>query len=156
MLARDYPLMSFQLTTFRAQVSDSVARDRAFALLCGIFASLALVLAAIGIYGVLSYFVAQRQAEIGIRLALGATPLAVRRLIYRQSLSTCAIGLVAGSLLAFWGGSYAKVLLYGVTHGDGRVYITAAALMATVALLATSIPALRAARTDPMQALRGD
>jgi ABC-type antimicrobial peptide transport system permease subunit len=117
---------------------------------------LALVLAAIGIYGVLSYFIAQRQAEIGIRLALGATPAAVRRLIYLQSLSACVIGVFAGSLLAFWGGRYAKVLLYGVTHGDGQVYVTAAVLMATVALLATSIPALRAARTDPTQALRGE
>jgi predicted permease len=156
MLTRDYPDMSFQLTTFSAQISDSIARDRAFALLCGIFAVLALALAAIGIYGVLSYFIAQRQAEIGIRMALGATPAAVRRLIYRQSFSTCAAGLVAGSLLAFWAGRYAKVLLYGVTPRDAQVYAAAAALIAAVAALATGIPALRAARTDSMQALRAE
>ncbi len=155
-LTKEYPAVSFRLASFSAQISDSIARDRAFAELCGLFAALALALAAIGIYGVLSYFIAQRQAEIGIRMALGATPAAVRRLIYRQSFLTCTAGLSVGSLLAFWGGRYTKALLYGVTPGDAHVYGEAAAVIAAVAVLATVIPAFRASRTDSMHLLRSE
>ena len=153
-LTQEYPDVSFRLASFRAQISDSIARDRAFAFLCGLFAALALSLAAIGIYGVLSYFIARRQAEIGIRIALGATPAAVRRMVYRQSFLTCAAGLCAGSLLAFWGGRYTKALLYGVTPADAYVYAAAVAVIAAVAVVATGVPAFRASRTDSLRVLR--
>lgn len=153
-LTREYPALSFQITSFDAQIGDSVSRDRAFAVLCGLFGVLALVLAAIGIYGVLSYFIGERQTEIGIRMALGATPAGVRRLVYRQSFLTCAAGLTAGTLLAFWGARYTKALLYGVAPDDAFVYGAAAAAIAVIAVFATAIPALRASRIDSIRALR--
>lgn len=155
-LTRDYPAVNYRVTTMQQQIADSVARDRAFALLCVVFAVLAVVLAGIGVYGVLSYFVTLRRGEIGIRMALGATPADVRRLIYQQSALTCGTGFGIGLLVAAWAGAYAKGLLYGIGPGDLRAFVAATAIIVAVALAATSVPAVRASTMESMEALRAE
>jgi putative ABC transport system permease protein len=155
-LTRNYPAVSYRVTTMQDQIADSIARDRAFALLCVVFALLALVLGGIGIYGVLSYFVLLRRGEIAIRLALGASPAVVRRLIYRQSALTCAAGLGIGLLVSAWIGAFAKALLYGIVPGDLRAYGATTAIILAVAVAATALPAIRASTMQSMEALRGE
>jgi predicted permease len=155
-LTRDYPAVSYRVTTMRQQIQDSIARDRAFALLCLVFALLALVLGGIGVYGVVSYFVVLRRGEIAVRLALGATPPVVRHLIYRQSAFTCAAGLSIGLLVTAWTGAFAKALLYGIVPGDLRAYGAATAIILTVAAVATAVPAIRASTMQSIEALRVD
>jgi len=155
-LTREYPAVSYRVTTMQQQISDSIARDRAFALICAVFALLALVLAAIGVYGVVSYVVALRRGEIAIRLALGASPAAVRRLIYSQSARTVAAGVGGGLFVTAWTGTFARALLYGIAPGDFRAYGASAAIILAVAVAATTVPAMRASRMRSMEALRGE
>ncbi len=153
-LSKEYPNLSFRVTTLRAQIADSVARERIFALICALFGGLALCLAAVGIYGVLSYFVEQRRPEFGIRIALGARPADLRRLIYAQSLTAFAIGSAIGCVLALWGAKFTRTILYGVTPAQPLVYVAVAGIVAVVALIATVIPAARASHGEPMRVLR--
>jgi ABC-type antimicrobial peptide transport system permease subunit len=155
-LTRNYPAVSYRVTTMQQQLADSIARDRAFALLCVVFALLALVLGGIGTYGVLSYFVVLRRGEIAIRLALGASPAVVRHLIYRQSAVTCAVGLGIGLLVSAWTGAFAKALLYGIVPGDLRAYGAATVIILAVAVAATAVPAVRASTMPFAAALRGE
>jgi putative ABC transport system permease protein len=137
-------------------LSDSVSQSRLQMMLLAVFASLALVLAAVGIYGVMSYLVAQRSHEIGVRLALGAVPGEVLRMVLRRGLllagSGAAIGLAGAAgltrLLRSW--------LYGVTAGDPATFAVVTGLLLLVALAACYIPARRAARVDPVVALRAE
>jgi putative ABC transport system permease protein len=124
--------------------------------LLGIFAGLALVLACIGVYGVLAYSVAQRTREIGVRMALGAKPGDVTRMILGRGLRLSAIGLVAGVALAAALGMLLRSLLYGVTPAAPLIYAGTAAALIVVALAACVIPAQRAARVDPVVALRDE
>jgi putative ABC transport system permease protein len=124
--------------------------------LLGIFAGLALVLASIGVYGVLAYSVAQRTREIGVRMALGARPLDVTRMILGRGLKLSAIGLAAGAALAGALGILLRTLLFGVTPAAPLVYAGTAASLIIVALMACVIPAQRAARVDPVVALRDE
>jgi ABC-type antimicrobial peptide transport system permease subunit len=153
-LSGEYPALSFRVRTMDAQISDSIAHERAFALLCSLFSAVALCLAAIGIYGVLSYMIARRRREIGIRLALGASRAEVRRLIYMQSFTTCIIGATAGSILAFFAARMTTTMLYGIAESDLRTYVVAVSILGVVAIIATMVPALRASRTAPMDVLR--
>jgi len=138
------------------RVSDSIEQPRFFALLATAFAGLALVLAAIGIYGVMAYVVAQRTIEIGVRMALGATPGEVFRLIVGDGLRITAVGIalgVAGSLLmARW----LTALLFGVEPGDPVTLGVTASVLLGVAAAACFVPARRATRVDPMVALRAE
>jgi putative ABC transport system permease protein len=135
-----------------------VARDfgpRRYALtLTGIFALLALVLAMVGVYGVMSYVLAQRTREIGIRLALGARRSALERLVLREGsriiIAASGVGLVA----AFAAARLMRSQLYGVSAADPITFMVVPLVLASVALLATYIPARRAAKVDPMTALR--
>ena len=154
LFSAEYPDISYRLTSFDAQIEDSIGRDRLLALLCLLFGGLALTVAAIGVYGVLSFLIARRRSEIGIRMALGATPERVRRMIYRQSLATCAAGVLIGCLAAFWSARFAAAMLYGITVADPWVYVAAGAILGVVALAATVAPALRASHTEPMRVLR--
>jgi ABC-type antimicrobial peptide transport system permease subunit len=124
--------------------------------LLGIFAGLALVLACIGVYGVLAYSVAQRTREIGVRMALGARPLDVTRMILGRGLRLSGIGLLVGAALAAALGVLLRTLLYGVTPAAPLIYAGTAAALIAVALLACVIPAQRAARVDPVVALRDE
>jgi putative ABC transport system permease protein len=108
----------------------------------------------VGIYGVMAYAVAQRRSEIGIRMALGAHPRDVLRLVVGQGMLLTACGLVLGLAAAYWLTRLLEALLFGVSATDFRTFAGVAVLLAAVAFLATWIPARRAARVDPLVALR--
>jgi putative ABC transport system permease protein len=137
-------------------VSDSMLQRRLSTLLLAIFGGLALALALIGVYGVMSYTVAQRQAEIGLRMALGARPLDVVRMVVGRSVALALAGFVLGVALAFPLARLLASLLFGVTPADPLTYAGVGALLVGVAALASWLPARRAARVDPLVALRAE
>jgi putative ABC transport system permease protein len=122
--------------------------------LLGIFAGVAILLAAVGIYGVMSYSVNERTHEIGIRMALGAQPWDVLGLVAKMGLKLTCIGVVAGAALALGLARLISSFLYGVKPSDPITYVSVALALAAVALLACYIPACRATKVDPMVALR--
>jgi putative ABC transport system permease protein len=139
------------------QLMDADVADRTRPMiLLGVFAGLALVLACLGVYGVLAYAVAQRTREIGVRMALGAKPLDVTRMILGRGMKLSAIGLLAGGALAAGLGALLRTLLYGVTPAAPGIYAGTAAALVLVAMVACVIPAQRAARVDPAVALRNE
>jgi len=140
--------------TMEEVMADSLARRRLTLTLLGIFAGGAMLLAALGIYGVTAYMVTQRQQEIGLRMALGASRTAVLGLVIRQGMSLLAAGLAAGLVLSFALMWVLSSLLFAVRPYDPVSLAAAAAALALVALLACSIPAWRATRVDPLVALR--
>jgi putative ABC transport system permease protein len=144
----------FDITTMQQRVQDSIEIPRSNMTILTIFASLALVLAAVGIYGVISYFVSQRNREIGIRMALGAAPSDVLRLVLGQGLVMILIGLALGLAGSFLLTRYLANLLYGVRPADPLTIICGAVLLIVVALAACWIPSRRAMRVDPMVGLR--
>jgi ABC-type antimicrobial peptide transport system permease subunit len=135
-------------------VADSIGSSRFYAMLVGIFAGLALLLAAVGIYGVMSYAVAQRTPEIGVRLALGAAERQIFRMVVGETLKLAAIGLALGVAGAVVLGRAIGGMLFGVPATDVVTFAGTAALLLAVAFLATWLPARRAMRIDPMVALR--
>jgi predicted permease len=150
----DGHLPIFRTRTLRAETEQSLLRERLLATLSSFFAALALVLACVGLYGLMAYAVARRTAEIGIRLALGARRDHIMWLVLQETLWLTWAGIAAGVALALWAARYAKSMLFGVATTDPlTVAITVAALVA-VAALAAYIPARRALRVDPTVALR--
>ena len=135
---------------------NSVAQRRFAMLLLGLFAGVALGLALIGIYGTISYAVRQRRHEIGVRIAIGARPADVLGMIMGQGFRLTAIGIAAGLAGAFALTRFLKSLLFGVTETDPVMFILIPALLLTVAMLASYLPARRAAAIDPITALRQD
>lgn len=135
-------------------VGDSIARQRFTMTLLGVFAAMAMLLGAIGLYGVISYSVAQRTRELGIRAALGAARNDLARLVITQGMWLLGIGLAVGLVAALGLTQFLKGMLYGVTAFDPRVLASVTALLAVVALAACCLPALRASRIDPVIALR--
>jgi len=152
--AMDRSLPIVRLRTMDDVFSDSIARQRFLAQLLGIFAGLALALAAVGTYGVLSYLVTERQREIGIRMALGADRTSVLGLVLKQGLSTTLIGLVLGVGGALALTRLASSLLFEVRPTDPLTFAAVAGVITLVALVACVVPARRATRVDPMVALR--
>jgi putative ABC transport system permease protein len=144
------------LRTMDQVLSASTARPRFLTLLLGVFAALALTLAAVGTYGVMAYSVAQRSREIGIRMALGAERGRVQALVLRQGLVLAAAGLVLGTIGAVALAGLMRSLLFEVDARDPATFVVAPLLLATVALLACWIPARRATRVDPVTVLRED
>jgi putative ABC transport system permease protein len=136
------------------RIADSIAAPRISVWVLSLFAALAMTLAAIGIYGVLSYAVAQRTREIGIRMALGASAGNVRRLIVRQGMTPAIVGLVLGLGGAFWATRLMERLLYGVTPTDPVTFVSVTAFLGIVAFLASYVPARRATLVAPTEALR--
>jgi putative ABC transport system permease protein len=151
---KEVPLAS--VGTLEERLDGSVAQPKFSMLMLGIFAAIALVLAAVGIYGVISYSVAQRTHEIGLRIALGARRLDVLMMVVRQVLVITAIGIVIGGAGALATGSLLTGLLFGVRAGDPVTFASVSIGLALVALVAAAVPALRAARLDPVAALRGE
>ncbi|MES2693171.1 MAG: ABC transporter permease, partial [Verrucomicrobiota bacterium] len=151
---KDQPISFF--TTLETAVANSLGAQRIVASLTAIFAGIALVLAAIGLYSVLAYVVSQRTAEIGIRMALGAQSSEVVGLIMRSGLSLVALGLVLGLAASAGAATLIRTLLFNVEPLDPLIYGGVAALFALVAILACLIPSLRASRIDPLVALRAD
>jgi len=122
--------------------------------LLALFSLMAVVLASVGIYGVMHYSVAQRTHEIGLRMALGARPGNVVRMVIGQGIALAAMGLAAGLIGAWWLTRLLASLLFGVTATDPLTFGAVGILLMIVAILASAIPALRAARVDPLAALR--
>ena len=145
-----------RIATMEQILSTSVARERFSMLLLGLFGVVALVLAAVGIYGVMSYSISRRTVELGIRMAVGADPGAVLKLLLLQGTRLAASGVVLGLLGAVALSRLVTAQLHGVSATDPWVFGGVAAVLASVALVATTIPALRASRTDPLLALRGE
>ena len=137
-------------------VGDATDRPRALMLLMGVFAALALLLSALGIYGVLSYSVSQRRQELSVRMALGAEPRDVLWLVVRQGLWFAAIGVAAGTAGALAVGRALSSLLYGVSSGDAAAFAVAIGVAVLTALTACVVPARRAAAIDPLAGLRAD
>jgi putative ABC transport system permease protein len=150
----DATLPVSNLVTMRRQAEDSIFLDRLVSILATSFAGLATLLAAIGLYGVLGYGVAQRTRELGLRLALGADPAKVRALVLRQVASWAVIGIAVGGAAAIGFGRLAESLLYGLTAFDIRALAAAAVILSLAMLAAALIPARRASRIHPMEALR--
>jgi len=151
-LNREVPVTEVQ--TLRAVVSNSVSAPRSTMFLFAIFAALALVLGTIGIYGVISYSVAQRTPEIGVRMALGAQPSDIKLLIFAQGTRIALLGVVIGIAGALILTRLMTKLLYGVTASDPMTFIAVSLLLTMIALAACYIPARRAVRLDPSVALR--
>jgi len=152
--AVDADLPVYDIRTMSQVISESVAQRRFTMSLLTIFAVTALALAAIGLYGVLSYAVAQRAKEIGIRMALGGRRRDVLKLVVGQGMKMALIGALAGLIASFALTRLMKNLLFGVSASDPLTFIAVALLLTAVALLACWIPARRAAKVDPMVALR--
>jgi putative ABC transport system permease protein len=143
-----------EIRTLDQYVARSIATPRFTALLVGSFAALALLLAGFGLYGVMAYSVAQRGREIGIRMALGAQPRDVRRLVVGQALRMGAAGIAIGLAGALFVTRILDSLLFGVSASDPITFAAVSAALVTVLLLAAYLPARRATRVDPMIALR--
>lgn len=145
-----------RVRTMEQMIEENVADRTRPMVLLGVFAGLALVLACLGVYGVLAYAVAQRTREIGVRMALGAKPVDVTRMILERGMKLSAMGLVVGAALAAALGALLQTLLFGVTPMAPGIYAGTAAALVLVAMLACVIPAQRAARVDPAVALRSE
>ncbi|MGH9860803.1 MAG: ABC transporter permease, partial [Candidatus Acidiferrales bacterium] len=148
----DQPITGLQ--TLDETLAQSVAQPRFRTLLLGLFGGLALVLASVGVYGVMAYSVARRTQEIGIRMAMGAQRADVLRMVLRGGFTLAAAGVAIGLAGAFAATRLLEGLLFGVQPTDLQTYAITAAILVVVALLACAIPALRASRVDPMRALR--
>ena len=143
----------YRIETLRDVISTQVAPTRLYLTLVVTFALTAAILAAIGLYGVVSFIVSQRQREIGIRVALGARRESIVGLVVRQGMHPAMIGLAAGLGAAAFGGQLIQAVLYGVDPRDPLIFGGAGALMFAVALFATAVPAVRASRVDPARVL---
>jgi putative ABC transport system permease protein len=152
--ALDPEVPAFDVRTMDERLAGAVARPRFYLLLLGAFALVALALAAVGIYGVMSYTVGERRREIGVRVAMGARPGEVQALVVRQGMAVAAIGVTLGLAGSLAAARLLRSLLFGIGPADLPAFAAAVALLSAVAVLACYVPARRAARVDPMVALR--
>ena len=152
----DNSLPVYSIRAMDSYLSESAAVPRFHTTLLTLFAGLALVLAAVGLYGVMSYMVVQRTRDIGVRIALGAAPGNITRMVLGQGLVLSVIGVIAGSCAALVLTRFMKSFLYGVQPLDPVTFASVIALLVAVATLSSYIPARRAASVDPMVALRAD
>jgi predicted permease len=153
-IAKVNPNLDLTFRPLRGVVSGSITLERTLAILSGLFGVLSLVLAAVGLYGVTSYAVTQRRTEIGIRMALGATPGHVVRQVLTRVLTLVGIGVALGAGACLWLSQFIATLLYGLRPRDPATLVSAAVVLTSVGALAGWLPARRAARVDPMAALR--
>jgi ABC-type antimicrobial peptide transport system permease subunit len=144
------------LRTMEAQIANNLGSDRVVGILSALFAGLATVLAAVGLFGLLSYTVAQRTREIGLRLALGASPRRLVGMLFGQIGRMTGIGLGLGLALSLGLAHAARSLLFGIGPFEPGILIGSACLLLAVAVLAGAAPARRALRINPIQALRQD
>ena len=147
------PEIDLEFKVLKTQIHNSLLQDELMATLSGFFGSLAALLAAIGLYGVISYGVVQRTKEIGIRMAIGAKPLDVVRMILQEGGVLTVIGLAIGAALALASAQAAKALLFGLKPRDPATLVMAIFTLTAVATLASFLPAYRASKLDPLKAL---
>jgi predicted permease len=147
---------SFSVGVLKDQLDQSLARERLLASLSGVFGALALLLSALGLYGLISYGVAQRRREVGIRIALGATRVSIFQLVLRHGLILALTGIAAGTVCAYFTEQFVKSFLYGVEVHDKVTLVAVCLLLLGVTVAACSIPAWRATNVDPADALRVD
>jgi putative ABC transport system permease protein len=152
----DHEVPVYSVQTMEERVANSVGRERFYATLIAIFAAVALVLSAVGLYGVIAYAVSQRTHELGVRVALGATGDRITRMVIGEGLTLTAIGAVIGIGGSVFAGKLVTTLLFGVSALDPVTLAGVVAVLGTVAALASWLPARRAARVDPLTAMRGD
>jgi predicted permease len=152
----DHQLPVYSVQTMTERVAGSVGRQRFYASLIAIFASVALILAAVGLYGVIAYAVSQRTHELGVRVALGATGERISRMVIGEGLMLTAVGVIVGLAASLAGARLVSSLLFGVSVVDPLTIAAVVAVLATVATLASWLPARRAGRVDPLVAMRGD
>jgi putative ABC transport system permease protein len=148
------PSIDLEFLVFKTRIQDSLLQDELMATLSGFFGFLAALLAAIGLYGVMSYMVIQRTKEIGIRMAIGANRAHVLRMILREATVLTVTGLVIGAGLALAAAQAAKSMLYGLKPRDPLTLVLAVVTLSAVAALASFLPAYRASKLDPLTALR--
>jgi putative ABC transport system permease protein len=154
--AIDRQIPVYDLKTVRGLISESVSQPRFYMVLLAAFAALALLLAALGIYGVISYSVSQRTRELGIRIALGATHDRVVRLVLGQGMALTVAGVLVGLVGAYWLMHLLAAMLYGVAATDAATFAAVSVVLLAVAFLASYLPARRAALVDPVIAMRAE
>jgi ABC-type antimicrobial peptide transport system permease subunit len=152
----DPTIPMFHVRTLEQMTSDAVAQPRLYAVLLTIFAGTALLLAVVGVYGVMSFSVARRTRDIGVRMALGATPGGVLRLVLGEGARITAAGLALGVLAAWAATRLLRAQLYGVQPTDLSTFLVVAVLLSAVAVIACWLPARRATRIDPLIAIRSE
>jgi predicted permease len=148
------PDVSLAFRSMADQVGAGLAQERLLAILSGFFGGLALLLAALGLFGTTAYDVARRRTELGIRMALGAAPATVVLLVLARVAKLVGMGVLLGSFVSLWASSFIATLLYGLQPHDPSTLIGAVAILATVAAMAGWLPAWRASRIDPAKVLR--
>jgi len=153
-LNRTSPGLAVTFRPLAEQVHSSLTQERLVANLSGFFGGLALLLAAIGLYGVTSYAVSRRRTEIGIRMALGAAPASVVRMVLRRVAWLVSAGVAVGALVTFCAATLVSSLLFGLTPRDPVTLVAAAGALATIGGAAGWLPAWRASQIDPARVLR--
>jgi ABC-type antimicrobial peptide transport system permease subunit len=150
------PNLSFVTHPLAAQIGTTMTQERLIAALSGFFGVLALLLAAIGLYGVTAYAVTRRHIELGIRMALGSTPAGVVRLVLGRVVLLVFSGVVLGALASWWATSIVESLLFGLSPRDPVTMVGAVTVLVAVGAIAGWLPAMRASRIDPASVLRED
>ena len=153
-VVRRYPDAIAEFSIFESRIRDGLIRERLLAMLAGFFGALAIALTIVGLYGMLSYVVAQRRPEIGVRVALGARRVDVLGLIMSEAGRLVLFGVVAGLGLSLLAGRSVASLLFGIKPNDPLLLASACALLGIIAAIASFLPARRATRVDPAQLLR--
>jgi ABC-type antimicrobial peptide transport system permease subunit len=146
--------LSFSSRPIGQDVKAALTQERLLAIMSSFFGGLALLLSALGLYGMTAHAAARRRSEIGIRLALGATPMRVLRMVLLRTLTVTGAGMAAGVAVSIWASRFIASLLFGVQPGSPVTIAAAGLTLLAVAAVASAIPAARASRTDPAQALR--
>lgn len=150
------PDLKTSVRTMADYVDATVTQERLAAVVAGLFGTLALVLAAVGLYGVTAHGVGRRRAEIGVRMALGATPVGVVRSVLKPVVVLVGAGILLGATLSYWASRFAAAMLFGLEPHDPTTFAGAAAVLGSIALVAAWLPARRAARIDPAITLRSE
>jgi len=153
-MAEINPAITISFRVLNTEVKDSLLRERLMATLSGFFGLLATVLATIGLYGVIAYVVVRRTNEIGIRMALGATPVRILAMILREGATLLVIGLAIGAALSMAAGQAAAKFLFGLSPRDPLTMVVATLVLSAIAVIATLLPARRAVHLEPTIALR--
>jgi putative ABC transport system permease protein len=148
--------ITFTARPLAEQMNASLTRERAVAQISGCFGAVALVLANIGLYGLMSYSVSRRRAEMGIRIALGGTPAMIMRMVFRRAYPLVLLGIGLGSVVAFWASRFVASLLYEIDPHDTRIMAAAAFALIIAAAVAVWLPAARISRTDPATVLKAE